>query len=46
VATNSPAPIAIAPEGFALGPWVGLALFASLLLLSYLWVARQSRQKA
>ena len=46
VATNNPAPIAIAPEQFgALGPWVGLALFAGLLLAMYLWVAGQSRTK-
>jgi putative OPT family oligopeptide transporter len=44
--TDNPAPIAIAPEQFgALGPYVGLALFALLLLVSYLWVARQSRAK-
>jgi putative OPT family oligopeptide transporter len=42
--TNNPTPIAIAPEGLApLGPWIGLGLFAMLLLLSYLWVSRQSR---
>jgi len=45
VATNNAAPIAVAPEGFALGPWVGLALFTALLLISYLWVAAQSRPK-
>jgi putative OPT family oligopeptide transporter len=46
VATNNPAPIAIAGEEFApLAPWVGAGLFAVLLLISYLWVARQSRTK-
>jgi hypothetical protein len=47
VASNNPAPIAIAPEQFgALGPFVGAGLFGVLLLISYLWVARQSRAKA
>lgn len=47
VATNNPAPISIAPESFApFGPWAGLALFAALLLISYLWVAKQSRVKS
>ncbi len=46
VATNNPAPIAIAGEGFAgVSPYVGAAMFALLLLASYLWVARQSRAK-
>jgi hypothetical protein len=45
-ATDNPAPIAIAPEQFgALGPYVGAAMFALLLLISYLWVAAQSRPK-
>lgn len=44
VATNNPAPIAlVGPEFAAFGPWVGLALFAGLLALSYAWVSRQSR---
>jgi putative OPT family oligopeptide transporter len=47
VATNNAAPIAIAPEQFgAYGPYVGAAMFAVLLLISYLWVAGQSRTKA
>jgi putative OPT family oligopeptide transporter len=46
VATNNPAPIAIAGEGFAgVSPYIGAAMFALLLLVSYLWVARQSRAK-
>ena len=46
VATNNPAPIAIVGEEFApYAPYVGVAVFALLLLLSYLWVARQSRTK-
>ena len=47
VATNNPAPIAFAPESFApAAPWVGLGVFALLLLISYAWVSRQSRAKA
>ncbi|GAM96540.1 oligopeptide transporter [alpha proteobacterium U9-1i] len=46
VGTNNAAPIAIAGEGFAgIAPYVGAAMFALLLLTSYLWVARQSRAK-
>jgi uncharacterized oligopeptide transporter (OPT) family protein len=45
VATDNPAPIAV-PGGasFAgLGPYIGLAMFAALLAISYAWVSRQSR---
>jgi putative OPT family oligopeptide transporter len=47
VATNNPAPIAVAgTENItALAPYIGLAMFALLLLVSYLWVSRQSRAK-
>ncbi len=46
VATNNPAPIAIVGEEFAtFAPWVGVALFAGLLAISYAWVSRQSRAK-
>jgi putative OPT family oligopeptide transporter len=45
VATNNPAPIAVpGSENFAaFAPYVGLALFAVLLFISYAWVSRQSR---
>jgi putative OPT family oligopeptide transporter len=47
VAFNNPAPIALVGEEFApFAPWLGLGVFAALLLASYLWVARQSRAKA
>jgi putative OPT family oligopeptide transporter len=46
VGTNNPAPIAIVGEEFAgIAPYIGLAVFSLLLLVSYLWVARQSRAK-
>jgi putative OPT family oligopeptide transporter len=46
VGTQNPAPIAIVGEEFAgIAPYVGVAVFALLLLVSYLWVARQSRAK-
>lgn len=46
VATNNPAPIAVVGEEFAgIAPYVGVAVFSLLLLVSYLWVARQSRTK-
>jgi len=47
VATNNPTPIAVpGTENLAtLAPYIGLAMFALLLLVSYLWVARQSRTK-
>lgn len=46
VGTNNPAPIAIVGEEFAgMARYVGVALFALLLFVSYLWVARQSRTK-
>jgi putative OPT family oligopeptide transporter len=46
VGTNNPAPIAIVGEEFAVtAQYVGVAVFALLLFVSYLWVARQSRAK-
>jgi putative OPT family oligopeptide transporter len=47
VATNNPAPIAVpGSENFAgFAPYIGLAMFAVLLFLSYAWVSRQSRAK-
>jgi hypothetical protein len=44
VGTNNPAPIAIVgPEFAAMSRWVGVAVFAMLLAVSYAWVSRQSR---
>jgi putative OPT family oligopeptide transporter len=46
VGTGDATPIGIVGEDFvAASRWIGAALFAALLLLSYLWVARQSRAK-
>ena len=44
VATGSATPIAVVGEDFAAtSQWVGAIVFAILLLISYFWVARQSR---
>ncbi|WP_395645166.1 OPT family oligopeptide transporter [Terricaulis sp.] len=46
VGTGNPTPIAIVGEDFtAASRWIGAAMFAALLTLSYFWVARQSRAK-
>jgi putative OPT family oligopeptide transporter len=46
VATNNATPIAIVGEEFAAASrWVAVALFATLLVISYAWVSRQSRVK-
>jgi hypothetical protein len=46
VGTGDATPIGIVGDDFvATSRWIGAALFATLLLLSYLWVARQSRAK-
>ncbi len=44
VATNNPTPLAIVGPNFAeTSLWIGAALFALLTLISYVWVARQSK---
>jgi hypothetical protein len=46
VATNNATPIAIVGEEFAAtSRWVAVAVFATLLVISYAWVSRQSRMK-
>ena len=44
VATNNPTPIALVGADFTQGPIIGAALFAALVLGSYLWVSRQAHE--
>jgi putative OPT family oligopeptide transporter len=47
VATGNAAPIAIVgPEFASTSRWIGAAVFTTLLVISYAWVARQSRGKS
>jgi putative OPT family oligopeptide transporter len=44
VGTGDPSPIGVVGEEFvAASRWIGAALFAALLAISYFWVSRQSR---
>ncbi len=43
VGTGTESPLALVGADFALGPWIGAALFAALIGLSYAWVSRQAR---
>ena len=43
VGLSKDAPIALVGEDFALAPWLGLLLFASLIVLLYGWMLRRTR---
>ena len=42
VGLSSDAPIAVAPETFALAPWLGLLGFVGVLVWLYGWMLRRS----
>ncbi|MBP6012648.1 MAG: oligopeptide transporter, OPT family [Alphaproteobacteria bacterium] len=43
VSSGSEAPLALVGTDFAQAPFIGAALFAALILLSYAWVSRQAK---
>jgi putative OPT family oligopeptide transporter len=43
VATSNAAPLALVGGDFAAAGWIGAALFAALIVVSYAWVSRQAR---
>jgi putative OPT family oligopeptide transporter len=44
VATNNAAPLAIVGAEFTQAPIIGAALFAALIIVSYIWVSRQAKE--
>jgi hypothetical protein len=44
VATNNATPLAIPGLDLSQAPLIGAALFAALIIISYVWVSRQAKE--